>query len=145
MSGTQYTLVVTPAANSTGSIAVSVTASSYEDTVGNRGQAAATSQSFDTLPPVVSVTSSAAGSTASGDVTLTFNFSKEVGSSFDAADITVTGGSKGAFTRVNASRATLVVTPDANSAGNLEVSVAADSFSDSASRSNSAATPQQLH
>jgi len=139
VSGTQYTLVVTPAANSTGSIAVSVAASSYEDTVGNRGQAAAASQSFDTLPPVVSVTSSAAGSTASGDVTLTFNFSKEVGSSFDAADVAVTGGSKGAFTRIDGSRATLVVTPDANSAGNLEVSVAAGSFADSASRSNTAA------
>lgn len=139
ISDTQYTLVVTPAPNSTGSIGLSVAAGSYEDEAGNRGGAASASQAFDTLPPVASLTSSAAGSTASGDVTLTFSFSKDVGSSFDADDVTVTGGRKGTFTRVDGSRATLVVTPDADSAGNLEIAVAAGSFADGAGRSSTAA------
>ena len=139
VSATQYTLVVTPPPSTAGSIGVAIAAGSYADLVGNNGLAGSGSQAFDTLPPAVSVTSSAAGSTASGDVTLSFSFTKDVGTSFDAADISVTGGTKGAFTRVDGTRATLVVKPDANAAGSLAIGVAAGSFADAAGRTNAAA------
>lgn len=139
VSSTQYTLVVTPPADTTGSIGLAIASGSYADVVGNTGHSGSASQAFDTLPPVVTLTSSAAGSTASGDVTLSFTFTKDVGSSFDAADVSVTGGTKGTFTRIDGTHATLVVTPDANAAGNLDIAVAAGSFADSAGRVNSAA------
>ena len=139
VSATQYTLVVTPPANATGSLGVAVAAASYADPVGNNGAAASGSQAFDTLPPVATVASSSAGATATGDVTLTFNFTKDVGTSFDATDVTVTGGTKGAFTRVDGTRATLVVKPDVNASGNLVIGVVAGSFADAAGRTNTAA------
>ncbi len=74
VSATQYTLVVTPPPNAAGTIGVTIAASAYADLVGNTGLAGSGSQAFDTLPPVVTVTSSAAGTTAAGDVTLTFAF-----------------------------------------------------------------------
>ncbi len=57
-------------------------------------------------------------------VTFTFTFSEAV-SGFDAADVTVTGGTKGAFAANDAGTAyTLVVTPDADSTASIAVSVA---------------------
>jgi len=138
VSATQYTLVVTPPANATGSLGVAVAAASYADLVGNSGGAASGSQAFDTLPPVATVASSSSGATATGDVTLTFNFTKDVGTSFDATDVTVTGGTKSTFTRVDGTRATLVVKPDVNASGNLVIGVAAGSFADAAGRTNTA-------
>ena len=61
-----------------------------------------------------STTPSAA--TATGPVTFSFVFSEDVGASFTASDVVVTGGTAGAFTKVSGTQATLVVTPTANSA-----------------------------
>jgi Bacterial Ig-like domain len=139
VSATQYTLVVTPPANASGNVGVAVAAGSFADLVGNMGGAASASVAFDSQPPVVTVSSSAAGTTAAGDVTLTFNFTKDVGTSFDAADVSVTGGTKGTFTRVDGTRATLVVKPDANAESNLVIGVAAGAIADAAGRTNTAA------
>ncbi len=140
LSATQYTLAVTPAANSNGSIAVTVAAGSFEDLVGNKVAGASTlSQAFDTRPPAVTATSSAAGTTASGDVTFSFSFSKDVGTSFTTDDIAVTGGTKGAFTRTSGTSATLVVGVAANSSGSISVSVPVGAVADSGGTTNSAA------
>jgi len=93
----------------------------------------------DTTPPAVEITSSAAGETATGPVTFTFTFSEDVGTSFTADDIAVAGGTAGAFTRVSGTLATLVVTPPANAAGTMTVSVAAGKFYDAAYNANTAA------
>ncbi len=93
----------------------------------------------DTTPPMVDITSSAAGETAAGPVTFTFTFSEDVGTSFTADDIAVTGGTAGTFTRVSGTLATLVVTPPANAAGTITVSVAAGKFYDAAYNANTAA------
>jgi hypothetical protein len=93
----------------------------------------------DTAAPTVAISSSAAGKVAEGDVTFTFTFSEDVGSSFTADDLVVTGGTAGAFTRVSGTSATLVVTPTAGAAGAINVSVASGKFSDLASNANAIA------
>jgi len=139
VSGTQYTLVVTPSPNSNGNVGVSVAASAVTDVAGNPLSGTITStQAYDTRPPSVTIASSASGSTASGDVTFTFSFSKDVGTSFTTDDITVTGGTKGTFTRASGTQATLVVSPTANSAGNIVVSVAAGAVTDAAGQASAA-------
>ncbi len=135
----QYQLTVMPAPNATGTIGLSVAAGTYTDLVGNNGMAGAHSAAFDTRPPVISVASSAAGTTATSDVTFTFSFSKDVGTTFSADDVTVTGGTKGAFTRTSGTSATLVVAVPANNAGTLNVTVAAAAGADSAGTTNTAA------
>ncbi|MEY4753141.1 MAG: hypothetical protein RJA44_816, partial [Pseudomonadota bacterium] len=74
----------------------------------------------------LSISDNVAGTAGSSTpVTFTFSFSENV-SGFDTTDITVTGGSKGAFSSVDGKTYTQVVTPDAGVAsGNIEVSVAA--------------------
>ncbi len=93
----------------------------------------------DAVPPTVTITSSAAGTTATAAVTFTFDFSEDVGTSFSAEDIVVSGGAAGAFTRVSGTQATLVVTPAAGGAGSVSVAVAASKFNDSANNPNTVA------
>jgi hypothetical protein len=139
----QYTLVVNPAANTAGSIALSIPAASYADLVGNPGVAASASQAFDTLPPDISIVSSAAGTTAKGDVVFSFSFSKDIGTSFTADDVTVSGGSKGAFTVASGTSATLVVSPPANATGTIEVHVPVLAVTDSGGTGNTTAAAAQ--
>ena len=81
--------------------------------------------------PSVVITDSEPGTTATGDVTFTFAFSKDVGNSFTADDVVVTGGTKGAFAMASGGRsATLVAVPLPNSSGLLLVAVAAGTFED---------------
>ena len=81
--------------------------------------------------PSVVITDSEPGTTATGDVTFTFQFSKDVGSSFSADDVVVTGGTKGAFAMASGGRsATLLVVPLPNSSGVLLVAVPAGTFED---------------
>jgi len=91
----------------------------------------------DTVPPTVTIASDVSATTATGPVTFTFVFSEDVGVSFDATDIVVTGGTPSAFTRVpGGTQATLVVTPPANATGTITVSVAAGKFTDIAGNAN---------
>ena len=100
----------------------------------------------DTTAPTVAITDDVAAATATGDVTFTFTFSEDVGTSFAADDVVVTGGTRGTFTRVDAKKATLVVTPTANATGTIDVSVAAGTFTDLAGNpSTVAANAQQAY
>ena len=93
-------------------------------------------ESTDTVAPTVVITDSVAGETAAGPVTFTFTFSEDVGTSFAAEDITVTGGTAGALTKVDAMTYTQLVTPAANSTGTINVSVGAAKFKDLALNDN---------
>ena len=93
----------------------------------------------DTTAPTVTISNDVSTPTASGPVTFTFVFSEDVGTSFDGTDVTVGGGSAGAFRRVDGRQATLVVTPTVGVPGTLTVSVAAGRFSDIAGNANAAA------
>jgi hypothetical protein len=92
----------------------------------------------DPAAPVVTITNNVTAETATGPITFTFSFNRDVGTSFTADDVAVTGGSKGAFTRLSGSSATLVVTPDANTTGTVQVSVAAGNVSDATGTPNAA-------
>ena len=143
LSTLQYTLVVVPDVNKSGVLSLNIAAGSFTDLNGNPGVAASASQAFDTLPPVVTITSSAAGSTATGDVTFNFSFSKDVGATFTTEDVTVSNGTKGAFSRASGTSASLVVTPPANATGTIEVSVPAMAVADSAGTGNAVAASAQ--
>ena len=93
----------------------------------------------DTTPPTVTIASDVSAATATGPVTFTFVFSEDVGTSFDASDVVVTGGTPGAFLRIGGTQATLVVTPTPNATGTMTVSVAAGRFADIATNANTAA------
>ncbi len=112
---------------------------------GGSGEAppAAPGATADTTGPVVTITDSVAEATAAGPVTFTFNFNEDVGTSFTVDDVTVAGGTKGAFTRVNGTRATLVVTPTPNSTGTIQVSVAASAALDALGNGNAATSSLQ--
>ncbi|MDJ0322919.1 Ig-like domain-containing protein [Cryobacterium sp. PH31-AA6] len=97
----------------------------------------------DTTAPTVAITDNVAAATATGDVTFTFTFSEGVGTSFTADDVVIAGGTAGAFVRVDASHATLVVAPPANSTGTISVSVAAGTFSDAAGNTNTTSAAAQ--
>lgn len=100
----------------------------------------------DTVPPTVTITDNVSADNATGPVTFTFTFSEDVGTTFVAEDITVTGGTAGAFTRVSGTEATLVVTPVASSTGTISVGVAANKFKDLALNDNTvAASAQQAY
>ena len=108
-------------------------------TIANHGTAVTVVDYPDVTPPTVAITDDTGGATATGDVTFTFTFSEDVGTSFTADDIDLVGGTKGAFARVNATRATLVASPPASSTGTLNVSVAPGTFADPAGIANTAA------
>lgn len=103
------------------------------------GDATAPAGTTDTTPPTVTITDNVSAASATGDVTFTFTFSENTGTSFAASDITVTGGTKGTFTLVSGTSATLVVSPAADSSGTIAVSVAASAFTDQAGNANTAA------
>ncbi len=100
----------------------------------------------DTVAPTVAISDSEPGATATGAVTFTFTFSEDVGTSFTVEDVVVTGGAAGSLTKVDATHYTLIVTPTANLAGTINVSVAAAKFNDLANNANTAAaTTQQAY
>ena len=93
--------------------------------------------------PVVTITNNVAAETATGDIVFTFWFNRDVGTSFTADDVSVTGGSKGAFTRTSGTAATLVVSPPANATGTVEVGVPAGAVSDAAGATNAAVSARK--
>jgi len=132
------TLVVSPRLDTVGAIVVSVAPHTFFDAANNLNATGATfSQAYDTdTPPTLTITDDVAADLATGPVTFSFHFSKDIGSSFTAADISATGGSVGTFTRVNGSTATLRMLPPANGTGTLSVSVAPGSVIDLAGHAN---------
>ena len=90
----------------------------------------------DTVPPTVAITDDVSAATAGGVVTFTFTFSEDVGESFVAEDVLVTGGTAGTLTKVSDTVYTLAVTPPADTAGTISVSVAAAKFRDLANNDN---------
>ncbi|MCP4827228.1 MAG: hypothetical protein GY892_24395, partial [Shimia sp.] len=93
----------------------------------------------DFTPPTLTITDNITDPVTSGDVTFSFAFSEPV-SDFTAADITVTGGTKGTFTGNDGdSTYTLAVTPPADATGTITVDVAQGVASDLAGNGNTAA------
>ncbi|GAB4035809.1 MAG: hypothetical protein Fur0014_01850 [Rubrivivax sp.] len=98
---------------------------------------------IDATAPVVTITNDVAAETATGDIVFTFSFNRDVGTSFTVDDITVTGGTKGAFTRTSGTSATLVVTPTADSTGTVEVVVPAGAVTAASGTGNAATSARK--
>ena len=124
-SGRSYTLAVTPAGGS--NVAVTVAADSVTDGL-NPGPASAASATatWDAVAPTVSIAGVPPKINSRTALTATFSWSEDV-TGFAAGDVTVTGGTKGAFAGSGRSY-TLVVTPAGGS--NVAVTVAANSVTD---------------
>ncbi len=99
----------------------------------------------DATGPVITITDSVAETNATGDVTFTFNMNEDVGTSFTVDDVTVTGGTKGAFTRVSGTRATLVVVPTPDTTGTINLSIAAGRMSDAVGNTNAVVSSLQAY
>lgn len=99
----------------------------------------------DAGAPVVTITNDVSAETATGPITFTFSFNVDVGTTFTAEDVTVTGGTKGAFTRLSGTSATLVVVPDAETAGSVEVTVAAGNVSGATGAANAATSATKAY
>ena len=90
----------------------------------------------DSTPPTVAITSDVAALKAGETALLTFTFSEDVGTSFVSGDISVSGGTLGTLTKIDATHYTTTFTPDANSTTNGVVSVANTKFTDAAGNQN---------
>lgn len=105
------------------------------DAAGNAGTGT-TNYAIDTRPPTVAITPDVASLKAGETATLTFTFSEDVGTSFSADDISVSGGTLGALTRVSGTVYTAVFTPTPGSTADGVVSVASGTFTDAAGNAN---------
>ncbi len=125
-SGKTYTLAVTPSSGA--DVTVTVVANSATDGL-NTGPATAISatSTWDAVAPSVAIGGMPAEINSTAALSVTFMWLKDV-TGFATGDVTVTGGTKGAFTEVNGSSYTLAVTPISGS--NVTVTVAANAASD---------------
>lgn len=134
LSDTVYTLQVTPTANRQDVLTVEVPAGAFRDAGGTASSLVAYrfSQRIDTVvatnEPVLTITNSTAANIATGPVTFTFDFSVDVGDSFAAGDIEPDAGTLGSFTKVAATRYTVVLTLPAATSGLMTLTVRAGAF-----------------
>lgn len=135
---TLYTLAVTPQANRVGVVDVAVQAGGFKDSSGAavNARAYSFSQPFDTVvvnnEPLLSITHSGTASGTTGPITVFFDFSVDVGTSFSISSLLVGGGTLSNFTRVSGIRYSVVVTPPAGTTGLMLVQVPARAFTSTA-------------
>jgi hypothetical protein len=145
-SGASYSMVVTPNTDSTAAITVDVAANSATDAAKNGNVAAAQNvQLANTHNPAVLITDDTAGTVHSNEqVIFTFTFNQPV-TGFDASDVTVAHGTKGAFVATSQTVYTLVVTSPADSfSGNMTVDVAAGVATSSTTSATNLAAVQDV-
>ena len=137
-SGTSYTAIFTPTANSTAPGTISVAAGTFTDADSTNNVASSLSPTIviDTVVPRVSIASNKSTLKIGDTATITFTLS-EASTNFAAGDVTVTGGSLSAFAGSGIAY-TATFTPAANSSAPGAISVAAAKFTDAAGNGNSA-------
>jgi hypothetical protein len=138
-SGTNYTALFTPTANSTASGVVSVASGVFTDTAGNANANGsdtnnAISLLVDTAAPTIALSTSKSSLIAGESATLTFVLS-EASTTFLVTDVSITGGTLSNFTGSGVAYAA-TFTPAANSTANGIVSVTNGVFTDSAGNAN---------
>jgi len=142
-SGTTYTALFTPTANSTTSGVVRVASSVFSDAAGNLNADGSDANNTvtmtvntvaDTTAPTVAVSSSATSLSASQTATITFTLS-ESSSNFAVGDVTASGGTLSNFSG-SGTTYTALFTPTANSTTSGVVSIGNGVFSDAAGNVN---------
>ncbi len=142
VSGTSYTVVFTPTANTqSGSGSISVAEDKFTDAAGNNNTASsATTITYDTQAPSVSIAASASTLKSGETSTLTITLS-EASSNFATGDVSVTGGTLSSITATSSTVYSVVFTPTANTqSGSGSVSVASGAFTDAAGNNNTASS-----
>jgi hypothetical protein len=147
-SSTVYSVVFTPTANTnSGTGSISVSGSTFTDTVGNNNTASSTLNiSYDTSAPTVSITRAGSGSLKSGQTdTITFTLS-EASSNFTVGDITISGGTIGTLTTTSPTVYSVVFTPTANTnSGTGSISVSGSTFTDTVGNNNTASNTLSIN
>ena len=138
-SGTSYTALFTPTANSTASGVVSVASGVFSDEAGNTNADGSDANNtitlaVDTVVPTIALSSSKSSLIAGETTTLTFTLS-EASTTFTASDVAVTGGALSNFAGSGATY-TALFTPTANRTANATFSVASGVFTDTAGNAN---------
>jgi hypothetical protein len=96
----------------------------------------------DTTPPTVSISGNTA-TPVTGPVTFTITASEALAAAnFTQSDVVVTGGTLGAFTLIDSTHATIVVTPTPNSSGTITIDLPAGSVTDLAGNATVVAATQ---
>ena len=140
------TATFTPTAGlASGSASITVANASYVDAAGNNGSAGTTpSITIDTLAPTVAITSDKSALKTGETATITFTFSENPLATFDASDITVSGGTLSGLTTTGLIR-TATFTPTAGLAsGSASITVANASYVDAAGNGGSAGTTPSI-
>ncbi len=138
-SGTTYTAIFTPDANSTTNGVIHVDNSKFSDAADNQNNDGADTNNTATLTvntvlPTIAITSDKSALKDGDTATITFTLS-EASTDFDASDIAVTGGTLSNFVGKGTTY-TATFTPTANSSTNGVISVASNKFSDAAGNQN---------
>jgi hypothetical protein len=110
------------------------------DVAGNVSSAStAYTFTLDAAAPTVQIVDATNPNTSTGALTFGFNFNEAV-TGFDASDVTLVNGTKGAFTATDSSHYTLVVTPSSSTTPqSMTLNVAADAATDTAGNASTAA------
>ncbi|OYV01034.1 MAG: hypothetical protein CFE45_06590, partial [Burkholderiales bacterium PBB5] len=151
---TQYTATFTPTGNSTGSALIGVASGKFADAAANLNKDSYTAGvtgttieannqvilNFDTsgtrdaVAPTIAVTADKASLVTGQSATITFTLS-EASTTFDATDVSATGGTLSNFTG-SGKVYTATFTPNLNSTANSVISVASAKFADAAGNQN---------
>jgi len=124
-----------------GTLTLSVTVT---DSAGNAATAVTDTATLDkTKPTVTTFTASDTELKAGETATVTIELS-EASSDFAQSDISVTGGELSTFTATSGTQYSLVFTPTASSESNATLDINADTFTDTAGNTNTAATQLAL-
>lgn len=144
-SGSTYTAIFTPAANSElDNASIKVVNGSFTDIAGNRGSASIVENiSIDTVKPTVTVAIGASSFAKAQTATVTFTFSQDPGAEFTLEDVTVVGGTLSDLAGTGLIRtATFSVEADFQGEGSITVNSAA--FSDASGNGNDSASISAL-
>jgi VCBS repeat-containing protein len=102
------------------------------DAAGNEGQVASQNYTLDTSAPSVTITSSASQLRSGETATITFTFNDDPGSSFNAADIIVIGGTLGELSGTGQIRTAVFTPTEGVNGGAASITVSADAYTDAA-------------
>jgi len=134
-SGANYSFNVTPSGQ--GSVTVNIAQNVAQDAAGNLNTAATQlSRTYDSLQPIVSLSSTAPSSTNTSPIPVTVTFSESV-TGFISGDVTVSNGTISGFSGSGASYS-FNVTPSAQ--GAVTINVDANKAQDAAGNNNTAAS-----
>lgn len=138
-SGTTYTANITPSGQ--GAVTVDIASGVARDAAGNTNEAATQlSRTYDSGAPTVTITSTETSPTKVDTIPITITFSESV-TGFDAADITVAGGTKGALSGSGASY-TMDIT--VATSGTVTIDITGGVCQDAAGNTNIAATQYSI-